>query len=55
MVAYRIGDVEPLRELRLGFDTPGGYWRWSCSCWTTGASLAIHAMRARPHYLDLLP
>ena len=44
LIAYTIDDDQPPRELRLGFDTRGRL-----------LELAIHAMKARPQYLDLLP
>lgn len=55
VVAYRIDDVEPLRELRLGFDTAGRLLEVVVLVLDDGRELAIHAMRARPQYLDLLP
>lgn len=55
VVSYRIDDAEPLRELRLGFDTAGRLLEVVVLLLDDGRELAIHAMRARPQYLDLLP
>jgi hypothetical protein len=55
VVAYAIDDDEPLRELRLGFDTRGRLLEVVVLLVEDGAELAIHAMKARPQYLDLLP
>jgi len=55
VVAYAIDDGKPPRELRLGFDTAGRLLEVVVLVLDDGRELAIHAMRARPQYLDLLP
>jgi len=55
LIAYKIEDDEPTRELRLGFDTAGRLLEVVVLLLDDGRELAIHAMKARPQYLDLLP
>ena len=55
LVAYRIDDDAPARELRLGFDTRGRLLETVVLLLDDGAELVIHAMKARPQYFDLLP
>ncbi len=54
-VAYRLeDDEEPARELRLGFDTAGRLLEVVVLIFDDGRELAIHAMKARTQYRDLL-
>ncbi|MEX5296271.1 toxin [Kocuria sp. CPCC 205268] len=55
LVAYRIDDDAPVRELRLGFDTHGRLLEIVVLLLDSGDELVIHAMKARPQYFDLLP
>ena len=55
LVAYTLDDDAPVRELRLGFDTRGRLLETVVLLLDDGAELAIHAMKARPQYFDLLP
>lgn len=55
LVAYTIEDDRPGRELRLGFDTAGRLLEVVVLLLDDGTEMAIHAMRARPQYIDLLP
>lgn len=50
-----LGDEEPSRQLRLGFDTRGRLLETVVLTFDSGNELVIHAMKARPHLLDLLP
>lgn len=53
-----IGDLDddsPARRLRLGFDTQGRLPEVVVLVFDSGNELVIHAMRARPEMLDLLP
>ncbi len=54
LIAFLIDD-EPSRELRLGFDTRGRLLETVVLLLDEGNELVIHAMKARPQYLDLLP
>jgi hypothetical protein len=45
----------PARQLRLGFDTHGRLLETVVLVFDSGNELVIHAMKARPHMLDLLP
>ncbi|GIG30772.1 toxin [Cellulomonas marina] len=49
------GDGEPLRELRLGFDTRARLLETVVLILGDHDALVIHAMPARKKYLDLLP
>ena len=56
--ALWVGDLEednPARQLRLGFDTHGRLLETVVLVFDSGNELVIHAMRARPARLDLLP
>jgi hypothetical protein len=56
VVAYPIDENDwPPRELRLGFDTKGRLLEVVVLTLDGGRELAIHAMKARPQYFDLLP
>lgn len=48
-------DDSPARRLRLGFDTQGGLLETVALVFDSGKELVIHAMKARPQMLDLLP
>ena len=45
----------PSRPLRLGFDTKGRLLETVVLVFDSGQELVIHAMKARPQMLDLLP
>lgn len=45
----------PARQLRLGFDTQGRLLETVVLTFDSGNELIIHAMKARPNMLDLLP
>jgi hypothetical protein len=47
-----LDENSPSRQLRLGFDTRGDF---VVLTFDSGNELAIHAMKARPQMLDLLP
>ncbi|TXK19411.1 toxin [Homoserinibacter sp. GY 40078] len=48
-------DDSPARQLRLGFDTRGRLLETVVLVFDSGNELVIHAMKARPQMLDLLP
>lgn len=48
-----LDDDNPARQLRLGFDTHGRLLETVVLVFDSGNE--IHAMKARPHMLDLLP
>lgn len=48
-----LDDDSPARQLRLGFDTRGRFLE--TVVFDSGSELVIHAMKARPQMLDLLP
>lgn len=50
-----LDDESPARQLRLGFDTQGRMLETVVLVFDSGNELVIHAMKARPHLLDLLP
>lgn len=50
-----LDDDSPARQLRLGFDTRGRFLETVVLVFDSGNELVIHAMRARPQMLDLLP
>lgn len=57
-VALWIEDLDensPSRQLRLGFDTSGRLLETVVLTFDSGNELIIHAMKARPQMLDLLP
>jgi len=55
LIAYRLDDDRPTRELRLGFDRTGRLLEIVVLLLDDGSELAIHAMKARPKYFELLP
>lgn len=55
VIAYTIEEDELARELRLGFDTTGRLLEVVVLLLDDGREMAIHAMKARPQYFDLLP
>lgn len=50
-----LDDESPGRQLRLGFDTQGRLLETVVLVFDSGNELVIHAMKARPQMLDLLP
>lgn len=50
-----LDDDSPARQLRLGFDTQGRMLETVVLVFDSGNELVIHAMKARPQMLDLLP
>ena len=50
-----LDDDSPARQLRLGFDTQGRLLETVVLVFDSGNELIIHAMKARPPMLDLLP
>jgi hypothetical protein len=54
LVAYTIDDDASARELRLGFATKERLLE-TVVLLDDGTEVVIHAMEARPQYLDLLP
>ncbi|NKE08591.1 MULTISPECIES: DUF4258 domain-containing protein [Kocuria] len=50
-----LDDDSPSRQLRLGFDTRGRMLETVVLVFDSGNELVIHAMKARPQMLDLLP
>lgn len=50
-----LDDDSPARQLRLGFDTHGRMLETVVLTFDSGNELVIHAMKARPQMLDLLP
>ncbi|WP_137845175.1 toxin [Microbacterium sp. 2FI] len=50
-----LDDDSPVRQLRLGFDGQGRLLETVVLVFDSGNELVIHAMRARPQMLDLLP
>ncbi|MDD7811574.1 toxin [Mycobacterium sp. CSUR Q5927] len=50
-----LDDYNPAREFRLGFDLSGRLLELVVPRFDSGNELLIHAMKARPQYLDLLP
>ena len=49
-----LDDDSPARQLRLGFDTRARILETVVLVFDSGNELVIHAMKARPQYLDLL-
>ncbi|MCW4457043.1 toxin [Microbacterium sp. MPKO10] len=45
----------PARQLRLGFDTRGRLLETVVLVFDSGNELVIHAMKARPQTIELLP
>jgi len=50
-----LDEESPARQLRLGFDTQGRLLETVVLVFDSGNELIIHAMKARPQMLDLLP
>ena len=50
-----LDDDSPARQLRLGFDTQGRLLETVVLVFDSGNELVIHAMKAKPQMLDLLP
>ena len=50
-----LDDDSPARQLRLGFDAQGRFLETVVLVFDSGNELVIHAMKARPQMLDLLP
>ncbi len=50
-----LDDDNPARQLRLGFDTQGRLLETVVLVFDSGNELIIHAMKARPKMLDLIP
>jgi hypothetical protein len=50
-----LDDDSPARQLRLGFDTQGRLLETVVLTFDSGNELIIHAMKARPQMLELLP
>jgi hypothetical protein len=50
-----LDEGSPSRQLRLGFDTHGRLPETVVFTFDSGNELVIHAMKARPQMLDLLP
>ncbi|MDV6278790.1 toxin [Rhodococcus erythropolis] len=49
-----LDDDNPTRQFRLGFDPNGRLLEVVVLRFDSGNELLIHAMKARPHYVDLL-
>jgi hypothetical protein len=50
-----LDENNPARQLRLGFGTRGRLLETIVLVFDSGNELVIHAMKARPQVLDLLP
>lgn len=50
-----LDENSPARQLRLGFDTHGRLLETVVLVFDSGNELVIHALKARPHMIDLLP
>lgn len=50
-----LDEGSPTRQLRLGFDAEGRLLELIVLVFDSGNELVIHAMKARPQYLGLLP
>lgn len=50
-----LDENSPARQLRLGFDTRGRLLETLVLVFDSGNELVIHAMKARPQMVDLLP
>ena len=50
-----LDDESPARQLRLGFDTQGRLLETVVLVFDSGNELVIHAMKARPQMLGMLP
>ena len=49
-----LDEESPQRELRPGFDTAGRLLELVVLRFDSGTELLIHAMKARPQYIDLI-
>lgn len=50
-----LDEDSPARQLRLGFDTRGRLLEVIVLVFDSGNELVIHAMKARPKMLELIP
>ncbi len=50
-----LDEENPSRQLRIGFDTKGRLLELVVLVFDSGNELVIHAMKARPGAIDLLP
>lgn len=50
-----LDEDNPSRQLRIGFDTKGRLLELVVLVFDSGNELVIHAMKARPGAIDLLP
>ncbi|MBK0419009.1 toxin [Leucobacter sp. CSA1] len=50
-----LDENSPARQLRLGFDARGRLLETVVLVFDSGNELVIHAMKARPQMIDLLP
>ncbi|GAA2846506.1 hypothetical protein FB468_0141 [Leucobacter komagatae] len=50
-----LDENSPARQLRLGFDTRGRLLETVVLVFDSGNELVIHAMKARPGMIELLP
>lgn len=50
-----LDENSPARQLRLGFDTRGRLLETVVLVFDSGNELVIHAMKARPQTIELLP
>lgn len=55
LIAFPLDEGPPSKELRLGFDQSGRLLEIVVLTFDNGTELAIHAMKCRPTYIDLLP
>ena len=55
LIAYRLDDDRPAREPRLGFDSTGRLLEIVVLLLDDDSEMAIHAMKVRPKYFELLP
>lgn len=49
-----LDEESPQRQLRLGFDTAGRLLELVVLRFDSGSEMLIHAMKARPQYIDLI-
>ncbi|HEY4268212.1 MAG TPA: hypothetical protein VGM94_08485 [Galbitalea sp.] len=54
LVSVPLGDDDPRRFLRLGFDTEGRLLELIVLIWDDGTEELIHAMKCRSQYFKLL-
>jgi hypothetical protein len=54
VLVVELDEDSPARELRLGFDTTGRLLEVVLLRFDSGNELLIHAMKARPKYVDLI-